>query len=212
MGIRPIAYAAACAVLLFPALAEPSFQEGYELYKRGKYYDAEAALLKEKETSPGNLDIYAVLGWCYLNTGRQKMAIDVSEEGLKLSPRDTRFIITIGRAYFELKRYTDAITYLERSITLNPDYGYTYYYLGRIYLDQGKLTLAETSLSASIALLSDKYIFYRYRAEVYERMGNLKGAEADYKKALSLNPSDPGLKQALIEIINKQTEQESAVQ
>jgi hypothetical protein len=42
-------------------------------------------------------------------------------------------------------------------------------------------------------------------------MGNLKAAEADYKKALALNPSDPGLKQVLIQVINKQTEQESGL-
>jgi tetratricopeptide (TPR) repeat protein len=197
--------------ILIPAIAFPSFQEAYELYKKGKYYDAEAALLKEKELSPGSVDVYAVLGWCYLNTGRQNMAIDVSLEGLKLNSKDTRLLITLGRSYFELKRYADAVTYLQKSIILNPEYGYTYYYLGRIYLDQGKLALAETALSASIAFMSDKYIFFRYRGEVYERMGNLKAAEADYKKALTLNPNDPGLKQVLIQVINKQTEQESGL-
>jgi tetratricopeptide (TPR) repeat protein len=197
--------------ILIPAFAFPSFQEAYELYRKGKYYDAEAALLEEKEISPGNVDVYAVLGWCYLNTGRQNMAIDVSLEGLKLNSKDTRLLITLGRSYFELKRYADAVTYLQKSIILNPEYGYTYYYLGRIYLDQGKLALAETALSASIAFMNDKYIFFRYRGEVYERMGNLKAAEADYKKALALNPSDPGLKQVLIQVINKQTEQESGL-
>lgn len=215
---RKCALAVASAVAVFCALAAAfplavpaSFQEAYDLYKKGKYYDAEAVLLKEKEASPGSVDVYAVLGWCYLNTGRQKMAIDVSEEGLKLNSRDTRLIITIGRAYFELKRYADAVIYLQKSIAMSPEYGWTYYYLGRIYLDQGKLTLAETALSASIVFLNDKYIFYRYRGEVYEKMGNLKSAETDYKKALALNPSDPGLKQALIQVINKQTEQESGL-
>jgi tetratricopeptide (TPR) repeat protein len=197
--------------VLVPAIAFPSFQEAYDLYKKGKYYDAEAMLLEEKEISPGSIDVYAVLGWCYLNTGRQNMAVEVSLEGLKLNSKDTRLLITLGRSYFELKRYADAITYLQKSIILNPVYGYTYYYLGRIYLDQGKLALAETALSASIAFMNDKYIFYRYRGEVYERMGNFKAAEADYKKALALNPNDPGLKQVLIQVINKQTEQESGL-
>ena len=68
-----------------PALAPGSFEEGYELYKKGKYYEAETILLREKELSPKNLDVYAVLGWIYLYTGRYVKAIEISEEGLKIS-------------------------------------------------------------------------------------------------------------------------------
>jgi len=73
------------------------------------------------------------------------MAIDVSEEGLELSSRDTRLLTTIGRAYYELKRYADAVGLPPEVHSLNPKQ-LTYYYLGRIYLDQGKLTLAENRL------------------------------------------------------------------
>jgi tetratricopeptide (TPR) repeat protein len=93
-------------------------------------------------------------------------------------------------------------------VDFNPDYAYNYYYLGRVYLDLGKLILAETAFSASIVLLSDRYIFYKYRAEVYEKMADYKSAEDDYKKALSLKPNDPRLKEALIKVISKQTEQQ----
>ena len=44
------------APLLLPHFLSASFQEGYDLYKRGKYYEAEAVLLREKELSPNNLD------------------------------------------------------------------------------------------------------------------------------------------------------------
>jgi len=140
-----------------------SFQEGYELYKQGKYYDAEKVLLRERELTPNNIDVYAVLGWCYLNTGSYSNAIEVSEEGLKISPKDTRLLTTIGRAYLEMKRYTEAISYLQKSVSNNPNYAYNYYYLGRIYQSQGKLILAETAYSSSILLKKDSYLFYKYR-------------------------------------------------
>jgi tetratricopeptide (TPR) repeat protein len=189
-----------------------SFQEGYELYKQGKYYDAEKVLLREKEINPNNVDIYAVLGWCYLNTGDYSKAIEISEEGLKLNSKDTRLLTTMGRSYMEMKRYPDALSYLQKSISYNPDYAYSYYYIGRIYQSQGKLILAEAALSASIMLKKDNYLFYKSRAQVYEAMTNHKMAEEDYKKALTLKPNDPALKEALIKVISKQTELESSYQ
>jgi tetratricopeptide (TPR) repeat protein len=170
-------------ILVVPSISYASFQQAYELYKKGKYYDAEELLLKEKELSPNNLDVYAVLGWCYYYTRRYSAAIEICEEGLKINPKDTRFMTTLGRSYFEFKRYNDAITYFENSIALNPDYAYTYYYLGRVYLDQGKYLLAEAA--------------------------NYNASESDYKKALSLKPNDPKLKEALIRVISKQAEEEA---
>lgn len=196
------------AVIIIPSFCFASFQEAYELYKKGKYYDAEKLLIKEKELSPNNLDINAVLGWCYYYTRRYSAAIEICEEGLKANPRDTRFLTTIGRSYYEFKRYNDAVANLEKSIAINPDYAYTYYYLGRVYLEQGKYILAETAFSAGIALDDDRYIFYRYRGEVYEHMANYIESESDYKKALSLKPNDPKLKEALIRVISKQTDQD----
>jgi len=209
-------------VIIFPVTIFASFQQGYDLYKKGKYYDAEEVLLREKELSPGNLDVYAVLGWCYLNTGRYKNAIDISNEGknaidisnegLKLSAGDTRFLTTIGRAYLELKRYNDALSYLKRAISMNPDYAYNYFYAGRAYLSQGKYILAETAFSAAIKLRNDRYIFYRFRGEVYEKMANYRSAEEDYKQALTLKPNDPRLKESLIRVISRQTEQSTGVE
>ena len=195
-----------------PTLLIASFQEGYDLYRRGKYYESEAALLREKELTPNNLDVYAVLGWCYLNTGRYKNAIDISNEGLELNASDTRFLTTLGRSYFELKRYNDALGYLEQSIALNPENSFNYYYVGRLYLELGKYILAETALSASIKLKSDRYVFYLFRGEVYERMSDYGAAEEDYKQALALKPNDPRLKEALIRVVSKQTEETSLVQ
>ncbi|HEB30922.1 MAG TPA: tetratricopeptide repeat protein [Spirochaetes bacterium] len=195
-------------IIIVPLISLASFQEGYDLYKKGKYYEAEKILLREKELSPRNLDIYAVLGWCYLYTGRYRSAIGVSQEGLDFSPRDTRFLTTMGRSYFELKRYRDAIGYLESAASFDPENAYNYFYLGRIFLAQGKLILAETAFSASIKLMNDKYVFYKYRGDVYERMSDFKAAEKDYKKALGLKPSDPKLKESLIKVISKQVEME----
>ena len=197
-------------IIAAPFLSFASFQEGYDLYKRGKYYEAEKILLREKELTPRNLDIYAVLGWCYLYTGRYREAIKICQEGLDLSPRDTRFLSTTGKAYLELKRYGDAIGYLESAISVDPENAYNYFYLGRIFLAQGKLILAETAFSASIKLTNDKYVFYKYRGDVYERMSDFKAAEKDYKKALGLKPNDPKLKESLIKVISKQVELEDA--
>jgi tetratricopeptide (TPR) repeat protein len=189
------------AVLIIPCISYASFQQAYELYRKGKYYDAEKILLKEKELSPNNLDVLAVLGWCYYYTRRYSTAIEICEEGLKINPKDTRFLTTIGRSYYEFKQYKDAIAYFEKSIA--------YYYLGRVYLEQGKYILAEAAFSASIALDDNRDIFYRYRGEVYERMADYRASESDYKKALSLKPNDPKLKEALIRVISRQTELEA---
>ncbi len=201
-----------CFLMVFiffvPLWGFSSFQEAYDLYKQGKYYDSEKLLLREKELTPNNFDVYAVLGWCYINTGRYRLAIEISEEGLKINPNDTRFFTTIGRSYLEMKRYNDASAYLQKSVALRPDYPYNYYYLGRMYLNQGKLIFADTAFSAAIMLKNDRWVFYKYRGQVYEQMSDWKSAESDYKKALTLKPNDPGLKDSLIKVISKQAEQE----
>ena len=216
---KPLSYMMRVAVIiilsacvLIPTLLSASFQEGYDLYKKGKFYESEAVLLREKELTPSNLDVYAVLGWCYLNTGRYKNAIDISNEGLERNAEDTRFLTTLGRSYFELKRYNDSLGYLERAIALNPENSFNYYYVGRLYLEQGKYALAETALSASIKLKRDRYVFYLFRGEVYERMEDYASAEDDYKQALALKPNDPRLKEALIRVVSKQTEEASLIQ
>jgi len=56
-------------------------------------------------------------------------------------------------------------------------------------------------------LRDDRFIFFKYRGEVYEKIANYKAAEEDYKKALFLKPNDPRLKEALIRVISKQTEE-----
>jgi tetratricopeptide (TPR) repeat protein len=195
-------------IFLVPVIGLSSFQEAYDLYKQGKYYDAEKLLLREKELTPNNLDVYAVLGWCYLNTGRYRLAIEISEEGLQKNSTDTRFLTTIGRSYLEMKRYNDALSYFQKSVALRPDYPYNYYYLGRMYLNQGKLIFADTAFSAAIMLKNDRWVFYKYRGQVYEQMSDWKSAELDYKRALTLKPNDPFLKESLIKVISKQAEQE----
>jgi len=196
-------------VLSITAIAIASFQEGYDLYRQGKYYDAEKVLLREKELTPKNLDVYAVLGWCYLYTSRYKMAIDISNEGLKINAGDTRMFNTLGRSYMALKRYKEALRYFGEAVALNPNNPYYYYYMGKIFLDQNKLYKAETAFSASIMLQGNRYIFYQYRGEVYERLNKYKLAESDYKKALTLKPNDPRIKDSLIRVIGKETNQES---
>jgi tetratricopeptide (TPR) repeat protein len=191
-----------------------SFQEGRDLFRKGDYYGAEEQFLRDQELRPSYLDNYYMLGLCYLYTGRYREALDVSNRGIEISTQDGRLFSNAGRAYFFLNRFNDAISNLERSVSLNSNSNLTaitYYYMGRSYMNMGRYILAETSFSAAILLQGDNSTYYRYRGEVYEKMEDYESAEEDYKKALTLKPNDPNLKESLIRVISRQTEQPSGL-
>lgn len=216
MRFRQSLTAVVAAVLLFTAVSAVtllgSFQQGYDLFKNRDYYEAEEEFLREKELQPNNLDVYYMLGLCYLYTGRYREALDVSNEGIEIGAQDGRLFSNRGRAFFFLNRFNDAIENLEKSVQFSPASSLTaitYYYMGRSYLSMGRYVLAETALSAAIILQEGNSTYYQYRGEVYEKLENFEAAEEDYKRALTLRPNDPRLKESLIRVIGRQSEESS---
>jgi tetratricopeptide (TPR) repeat protein len=141
---------------------------------------------------PKNAWAYSARANLYRNKGDFDRALADINESIRLDP-------TYALAYFfrsELHRrkgdFDQALADLNEAIRLDPNYATAYFARGSIFYAKGNNIGALGDFSKSIQLEPDAAGTYFNRGIAYFFVGGrIADAEADFRKAATLNPSDP---------------------
>ncbi|MEL0628827.1 cellulose synthase subunit BcsC-related outer membrane protein [Psychromonas aquatilis] len=131
--------------------------EGLALFEAKRYYAAEPKLLAALKTRPKDLEIVAALGYVYLRTGRQGLAVNYFKQAEQYDP-DKRYQsrwqaltteslywvnIDQGDLYMERGQYTKAKQKYQASVKLQPDTVNAYNALAELAFIQKQYSVAE---------------------------------------------------------------------
>lgn len=96
------------------------FEEGENLYKAGRYDEAEQYFLKAAAANPADPKIYARLGLLYLQTKNHSDAIESLKVAVKLDKYNPSRHYNLALAYWGNKDVQRAIANAREAITLDP--------------------------------------------------------------------------------------------
>lgn len=96
------------------------FEEGEELFKKGRHKDAEQYFLKAAANNPGDAKIYARLGLLYLELKNYSDAIEALKMAVKLEKYNPSRHYNLALAYWGNKDTRRAIASVREAIGLDP--------------------------------------------------------------------------------------------
>ncbi len=105
------------------AFDREDFSSAGELYK------------KATELAPDNSDAWLGLSAALYNNGSFELALEVSEQGLKLFPDESAFAFNAGLACNMLYENNNAIEFYSKAVEIEPEYARAWYARGNCWLE-----------------------------------------------------------------------------
>lgn len=162
------------------------------LYNNGQYAEAIAVCEDELKNNPSRVESYVVMCWALIANRQYAEAEQRVQEGLRVSPYDSRLIESLGEAYFYLGQNNSAMTRFQQFVANAPDsnirIGAAYYFMGEIYIRQARYQHADISFSTAVQKRPTQEAWWVRLGYARERAGNYYEALAAYDEALRLNP------------------------
>ncbi|MEK6732499.1 MAG: tetratricopeptide repeat protein [Candidatus Omnitrophota bacterium] len=124
-------------------------------------------------------------------------SIRLSEESLKYSPDNAKFIMNTGIDYKKKGNLKKAMEEYEKALKLDPNYPLIYNNIGNIYLETGKYDDAIKSYKKAIEIDPSVGTFYANLGKAYQNKMMHKEAVDSFEKALNLNPNNKDALEAL---------------
>ncbi len=174
----------------FKANNPPQEQQDYllELYKNGRFSDAEKLARTISKDFPNHPFSWKVLGALLGATGRKSEAVDANQTAVALSPKDAEAHNNLGSMLKELGRLDEAEASYNQAIALKPDLAEAHSSLSVTLQELGRLDEAEASSNQAIALKPDFAEAYNNLGNTLRELGRLDEAEANYNQAIVLKP------------------------
>ncbi len=120
--------------------AQQLSKEGWQLWQKQQFADAEEKFAKSVELNPKDADAWNGLGWTQFNGGRSGKAIKAFKQCVKLSPKHAAGLNGLGQIYLMWGELDQAETYLKKAA---PNAPAAWYGLARLYLLQGNFKKAK---------------------------------------------------------------------
>jgi tetratricopeptide (TPR) repeat protein len=174
-------------IKLSPGLARAYNNLGRLYFNQGNYPAAIKVLEKGLAIDPEMYPAYVILGASYSQSGEYKKAKAPLEAALAKNPSDLHAEMMLASTLMNLNDYEAGAAHLRHILTQNPDDRQAQYLLGKAYLQLSKETLAKV-----IQHDPDSVLAHEIKGEEYENINDFDGALVEYKKAVDLDPHQPG--------------------
>jgi len=177
---------------------------GVLLYFQKDYAGAEPHLRSAVDAHPDLIKIRALLGMCERHLEKSEIArADLEAVVGQLTEPNLRLevgleLIELDTAAGDLVKAASVIAILREGAPADPRVLYTAY---RIYSDLAAEALLDMSIAAP-----ESGQMHQAMAHELGRIGDLTGAIADYRKALAIDPSLPGIHFELAEALHSSSE------
>ena len=174
-------------IQLDPTLAEAYNNLGRLYFNVRSYSDAVSVLQHGLAIDSGMYPAYVILGTAYSQMGEYKKATVSLEKAEQLKPNDAHVQRLLASALVNFGDFEGAATRLRSVLANDPNDQEALYLLGKTYLQLSKDMLARITQGAP-----DSVLALEIRGEQYENIDDFNGALIEYKKAVKLDPLQPG--------------------
>jgi len=172
---------------LAPDLAPAYNNLGMLYFSKRDYSQAAQVLEQGLKLNPNMPTASAMLGLSYSRMGENEKAEPLLEAAVRANPNDDNAQMALARTLINMGRYDEATPYLRSFLERNPKDQQAWYLLGKTYLH-----LSEDALGKINQIDPNSATAHIVAGEVDESMRNYDGALVEYKKAIDLEPQQPG--------------------
>lgn len=167
---------------------------GNQYLKSGLPGKAAEAFLAALDIDPENADVYARLGWAYLEAEDYEMAVKTYRRYVDLKPDDCASHQSLGFAYMRQELTDQAIVSYEKALALCPDDANAYMSLANAYRQGGYGLEAIEAYRRAIELNPQDVLAYETLANLYYERKLYPQAISAYEAILALpdNGKDAG--------------------
>src|SRR6266478_693763 len=144
------------------------------------------AIAKTAALSPDSGEIFASLGFGYINLNRVLQAIPPLQRAAKLLPQDYLVQSQLGYCLLITGQTDAAIGYLKKGASLNSKYGPVWEHLGVAYKKQGRNRDAVSALETATRLMPSSHVAWKHLAEAYQATGRTADAQRAAARAQQL--------------------------
>ena len=128
---------------------------------------------------------------------KDKEAIDIYEQLVRLKPDDFEMRAFLGYLYYEVNDLDNAADNLNKALASDPMEPFILFLLGNIYARKGEVMKAIENYEFAIFLDLDIYKAHLDFAVKYEEMGREKRALKEYIAAYEIDPRDVKIKEKI---------------
>lgn len=181
------------AIKAKPYLAEPYFYRALAKLELEDYAGAEKDCSLAIERNKYRVESYKLRGFARQNLGKDSLAIEDYDEGLRYNPHDKYFLYYKSVAQTELKRYAEADSTFSLLLRQYPKFDEGYTARGRLRALEGDTVSALADLTKAIELSHTSIRPWLMRCDIEMRRRNWESAARDLDEAISLEPRDANL-------------------
>jgi tetratricopeptide (TPR) repeat protein len=102
--------------------AHAAYLKGQALRTLDRFQEALEPLKDAAERSPGDINIWLALGWCYKRTGRLDLAIESLEEALEIDPDQAIIHYNLACYWSLASNKRQAINYLAQALRMDANF------------------------------------------------------------------------------------------
>ncbi|MCY3021254.1 MAG: tetratricopeptide repeat protein [Planctomycetota bacterium] len=184
------------AMTLAPTRGEGYLGMGHMALRKKDYENAASLLTKATQLLPKDDDAWYLLGVAQVNAGKLKEATESLAQSLKIFPRNHRALSGLGQAQFHAAQYAKAAESFEQAYQVSHDPTYLME-KGRAAFFGKDYKLSQNGFAVFCDVFpndSQGLLWYGLAAW---RLNDKEFAMQKLKKAASLNPNDPLIKETV---------------
>jgi tetratricopeptide (TPR) repeat protein len=170
-----------------PHLAAAYNNLGMLYFDERDFSHASEVLKRGLELHPDMPTASAMLGMSYFQLGMNEKAEPLLQAALRANPGDDHVEMILAHILINSKKYADAATHLNNFLSRNPKDQQAWYMLGKTYLQ-----MSENALAKIDEIDPNSVVAHEIAGEIDESMHNYDLALVEYKKAIDLDPRQPG--------------------
>jgi tetratricopeptide (TPR) repeat protein len=164
-------------------------QRATQLYRAGRFGEAEALYRQVLARDPNNADLLHLLGTLVGQMRRFEESAQLLSRCVQLDPSHAAGHGSLGTSLVALGRDDEAMEHFRRAVALQPHSAEAHYNLGKALRDQKKLTEAETEFREAIRLNPNLGPAYNNLGNTVRDLGRYEESLPLYQTALRLRPN-----------------------
>jgi tetratricopeptide (TPR) repeat protein len=184
---------------LQPGLVAARMNLGLVYFSTGDYEHASAEMMRVLEAQPALAPAAVILGLSYMKLGSPQRAVAPLRRAVRLAPSDREARAALAACDQAIQNYREAAEQFRALFALESDPELALFQLGHNYLALSKHVMERLVRQPRAASR-----IHRLKADLLAERSLWNEAEQEYRKAIALDPAQPGLPAALAYVLVNQ--------
>jgi tetratricopeptide (TPR) repeat protein len=167
-----------------------SFNEGWRLYKQGRYEEAIQCFNKTLEINPQYTDAWINKGASLSNLGRYEEALQCFNKALEINPQHVLAWNDKASLLINLNRYHEALECCNKILEINPKDADAWNNKGISFFNLGRLNQALECCNKALEFDPKQRLALVTKGASLSNLGRYEEALQCYNKALEINPEN----------------------